>query len=495
VIFALCLAVFLTALDRTIIGVTIPAISNDFKSFDDIAWYESAYLLTFAALQLPFGKVYTFFPAKWAFIVLVAIFEIGSIICAAAPNSTAFIIGRAIAGIGSAGNMTGANVIIANLLPLEKRPKYMGFIGATFGLASIAGPLLGGVFASKVSWRWCFWINGPIGLVALVVLVLLVPNNPPAQDHSDKPLVDRLKAYDPVGTALLTPGLILLLLALQWGGNGSSWGSARVLSTLVIGIVLILAFIASQAWVGDNGTLPPRIIRKRSIAAGTTVSLGFGSTLIIVTFYLPIWYQAIKGVSAVDAGVRMLPYFLITVFFVIGSGAAVSKQGYYTPWLIAGTALLTIGCGLFTTFRVDTSTAKSIGYQLIAGAGMGMSLAQCNNAAQTVLSHEDIPIGITIINFGNFVGGTIFVSICQAILSSTLQSRLAQKIPGLDVSSIVHAGATDLAKLIPVDQLPVFHAAYNEGIVNVWYCALGVSAFAFVASWFVEWKSVKGPQI
>jgi hypothetical protein len=132
---------------------------------------------------------------------------------------------------------------------------------------------------------------------------------------------------------------------------------------------------------------------------------------------------------------------------------------------------------------------------VIVGAGMGMSLAQCNNAAQTVLSPEDLPIGITIINFGNFVGGTVFVSICQSILSSTLQSQLAQKIPDLDVSSILHAGATDLAKLIPLEQLPVFHAAYNEGVVNVWYCALAVSAFAFVASWFVEWKSVKGQQV
>jgi hypothetical protein len=126
---------------------------------------------------------------------------------------------------------------------------------------------------------------------------------------------------------------------------------------------------------------------------------------------------------------------------------------------------------------------------------MGMSLAQCNNAAQTVLSPADLPIGITIINFGNFVGGTIFVSICQSILSSTLQSQLAQKIPDLDVSSVLHAGATDLMKLIPPEQLPFLHAAYNKGIVNVWYCTLGVSAFAFLGSWFVEWKSVKGQQV
>lgn len=254
-------------------------------------------------------------------------------------------------------------VILANLLPLEKRPKYQGLIGATFGLASIAGPLLGGVFTSTVSWRWSFWINAPIGGVALLVLVLLVPNKPPAQDQSDKPLLQRLKSYDPVGTALLIPGLILLLLALQWGSSGSAWGSAKVAATLVVGIMLILSFLVSQIWAGDNGTLPPRIMRKRSIVAGFAASLGFGSTLIIVTFFLPIWYQAIKGLSAIDAGVRMLGYFLVTVFFVITSGLVVSKTGYYTPWLIVGTALLTVGCGLLATCQVDTSTAKSIGFQ------------------------------------------------------------------------------------------------------------------------------------
>lgn len=201
-------------------------------------------------------------------------------------------------------------------------------------------------------------------MIALAVLVLLVPNSPSAKDHSAKPLVQRLKAYDPVGTLLLIPGLVLLLLALQWGSNDSSWSSSRVVSTLVFGIILILGFLVSQAWTGDNGTLPPRIMQKRSILAGTAVSLGFGSTLVIVTFFMPIWYQAIKDVSAIEAGVRMLGYFLVTVVFVIISGIIVSKTGYYTPWLIVGTALLTLGCGLLTTLRVDTRTATSIGFQV-----------------------------------------------------------------------------------------------------------------------------------
>ena len=173
-----------------------------------------------------------------------------------------------------------------------------------------------------------------------------------------------MRSYDPVRTALLVPGLTLLLLVLQWGSNGSQWGSGRVMTTLVVGVMLILASLVSQIWAGENGTLPPRMMRKRSIVAGSVVSLGFGSALIIMTFFLPIWYQAIKGLSSIDAGVRMLGYFFVTVFFVVTSGIVVSKTGYYTPWLILGSAMVTVGCSLLTTFRVNTSIAMSIGLQV-----------------------------------------------------------------------------------------------------------------------------------
>ena len=292
------------------------------------------------------------------------IFEIGSIVCATAPTSPAFIVGRAIAGTGSAGTFTGAMVIFVDLIPLQKRPKWMGFLGATFGLASIGGPLLGGLFTTQVNWRWCFWINVPIGGVAIMVLLFVLPAKPPPKKHAGESFMQRVRQFDPVGTALLLPGLVLLLLALQWGGDGYAWGGTRVVVSLVLGLVLIVACGVSQLWAGDNGIVPPRILAQRSIAAGAIVSFGFGSALIILTFYLPIWFQAIKGRSAFSAGIRLLPYFLGTVTFVIGSGFVVSKLGYYTPVLIAGTALMVVGCGLLTTFQVDTSNGEWIGYEV-----------------------------------------------------------------------------------------------------------------------------------
>ncbi|KAI6781969.1 uncharacterized protein J7T54_005180 [Emericellopsis cladophorae] len=480
--------------DRTIIGVAVPAISNEFGSFDDISWYESAYLLTFAALQLPVGKIYTFFRAKWVFSLFVVIFQVGSVISATAPSSAAFIVGRGVAGIGCAGLSTGGQVIFVDILPLEKRPKYQGLLAATFGVAAVAGPLLGGVFATKTTWRWCFWINLPIGALALVMLLLLLPSRPAPKKRSEKSFAHKIREFDPVGTLLLIPGLILLLLALQWGGEENAWGSHKVLGTLVPGLVLLLSFAASQAWIGDNGTVPPRLLRQRSIATASVASLGVGSALIIVTFYLPIWYQAIQGLSAVDAGVRMLAYFIGTVVFVIGSGAAVSKLGYYTPWLMAGTALMAVGCGLLATLRVSSPDAHVIGFQILFGAGLGFSLAQPINAVQTVLPREDIPTGLTMVNFMKFVGGTIFVSVSQGVLTSTLRSELRRSVPDLDISAILGQGATDLSQAVSNDQLPLVLVAYNMGLRHVFYCAMAVSCLAFAASCFLEWRTVKQQQ-
>ncbi|KAJ5096774.1 HC-toxin efflux carrier TOXA [Penicillium angulare] len=486
---SVCMAFFLSALDRTIVGVAIPAISDEFKSFDDIAWYESAFLFAFCISQFPVGKIYTYFSAKWTMMILTAIFEIGSVVCAAAPSSLAFIIGRALTGLGGSGSVVGASVVIVNLVPLEKRPKYQGFLGAMFGLSSIIGPLVGGVFASKVTWRWCFWINVPIGGLALMGLWIFMPNFK-GPDVLKGSLKKKLSVFDPIGNALFTAGIICLLLALQWGGLTYAWSSPRIISLLVVGIVLLVAFSFTQ-WYQEDGTVPPRIFCQRSIAAGFFVSLGLGAALILPTFYLPIWFQAIKETTAIEAGIRILPLLLGTVIAVIAAGIIISKTGYYTPWLLVGCAIRIVGGGLMTLFRVDTSTGEWIGYQLIVGIGTGMTLQQTNIAVQTVLSNKEIPLGLTIMSFGQFLAGTISVSVSQTILTNTLTTQLAQKLPDFDPSILSSTGATQLQEFVPMNQLSTVMTAYNAGIVNIFYLTLAAACSAFVASLFMEWKSVK----
>ncbi|TKX23974.1 MFS transporter-like protein 66 [Elsinoe australis] len=484
------LAFFLAALDRTIVGVAVPAITNDFQSFNDISWYQAAFTLTNCVFQLPMGKIYKFFPAKWTIVTNVVLFEIGSIICASAPSSIAFILGRAITGIGAAGIVVGAQVIVRDLLPLEKRPKYQGFLGATFGLSSILGPLVGGAFTTNVSWRWCFWISVPIGGISLAGLMLLLPR-PKSSKKLEGSALEVLKRFDPIGNLFLFPGVICILLALQWGGVLYTWRDARIITLLVLGSVLLVGFAAVQVWIQENGTIPPRIIQQRTIASGTIVSLGIGGVLVISGFYLPIWFQAIQGLSAGSAGIRLLPYFLSTVIFTIATGIIISRIGYYTPVLVIGCAISMVGTGLLTTFRTNTTTGEWIGYQIVLGASLGLSLQQPFTAAQTVLADEDVPTGVTILTFTQSLGATVFVSASQAILSHTLSSRHSESLPGFDASVVARTGVTDLRNMVAQSQQSVLFEAYNSGIVNVFFCALAAAALTMIASLFFEWKTVR----
>jgi MFS family permease len=217
IMMAVMLAAFLVSLDRTIVATAIPVITNHFNSLDDVGWYASAYLLTMSSLQMAMGRVYTFFDIKLVFLSCIGLFELGSIVCGAAQNSTTLIAGRAIAGMGATGLFSGAITIMVHVLPLAKRPAYMGWFGSIFGLASVAGPLLGGAFTSDVSWRWCFFINLPIGGLAIVIIFVILKL--PERKTAPLSWKEKMLRLDPLGNLFLIPSIVCLLLALQWGGT------------------------------------------------------------------------------------------------------------------------------------------------------------------------------------------------------------------------------------------------------------------------------------
>lgn len=491
---ALCLSVFLIALDNTIIATAIPKITDQFHSLPDVGWYGSAYLLTTASFQLLFGKFYTFFSIKYVYLVAIGIFELGSLICGIAPNSVSLIVGRAVAGLGSAGIFSGALIIVAYSVPLSKRPMYSGFIGAMYGIASVAGPLLGGLFTDKATWRWCFYINLPIGAITMGVIFFFfkAPDRAAVQNLGWKA---RIKEFDLYGTAFFIPAIISLLLALQWGGTKYAWNSWRIILLFVFFGVLVSCFAVIQFLRQETATIPPKVMKMRSMWSAAYFSFALGSFFLLLVYFLPIWFQAVKGASAVRSGIMNLPMILTLVLVSILSGVGVTVLGYYAPLMIASTVFAAIGAGLMSSLKPDSDHQLWIGYQAICGIGVGLGMQQPLIAVQTVLDISLVPIGTSIIIFTQTLGGALFVSVGQNVFTNKLVQGLAQYAPTLDPKVVLSIGATSLQSTLDKAQLPGVIMAYNEALTKAFLVAAIMAASTIIGSVVIEWKSVKGKKI
>ncbi|RYP65742.1 hypothetical protein DL769_006236 [Monosporascus sp. CRB-8-3] len=490
ILVSLFLAMFLVALDRTIIGTAIPQITQEFNSLGDIGWYSSAYQLTTATSQLLFGRIYKFYETKRTFLWSILVFEIGSLICGAAPNSRALIIGRAVAGFGGAGLFTGVMVVMLPLIPLRKRPAFQGAFGSVFGIASVMGPLIGGGLTDGVTWRWCFYINLPIGGLAVLCLIFLhVPKN-----KQDPPTIwQQITRLDPLGTIFFVPSIACLLFALQWGGSTYAWNNWRIITLMVFFGALLLAFVAVQVTMPDTATVPARIITRRSIWAGAVFMFCLSGSMMMIIYFTPLWFQVVQGVSAMDSGVYTLPFMLSLVAASIISGGITTKIGYYVPAMILSPSLLSVGQGLMSTFRVRETPAHWIGYQFVAGFGLGCGMQSAGLAAQAVLAKPDIPTGIAIMFFSQQLGGAVFTSVGQNLLSSRMTSQIGRIIPGIEnaASGIVDQGAGELVAKVPPEFRSRVREAYNDTITTILMCGMGVALCGVVAALFMEWKNIK----
>ncbi|KAF7938693.1 uncharacterized protein EAE98_001031 [Botrytis deweyae] len=494
IILALCLAVFLVALDQTIISTAIPKITDHFKSTGDIGWYGSSYLLTKAALQPSFGRIYSIFSIKYTFLTAIAIFEIGSLICATARSSNMLIVGRAIAGAGVGGLFTGSIIIVVYSLPLRKRPLAMGIISSMWGIASVAGPLLGGVFTDKLSWRWCFYINLPIGAFCVAVISLILhinrPNNP-----SSLTLKQRILKLDLLGASLLIPAIICLLLPLQWGGSTYPWNSGHIIGLFVTSAILTLLFICTQIRLGEAGTLPPYLFQNRNTVCAFAFSAFFGAGFFSLSYYLPIYFQSVKGSSALHAGIQMLPLLLACTVSSTGTGAAISALGYYTPIMLICMVLFAIGSGLLTTLSVTTSYARNAGFQVITGLGVGVGFESGIIVAQTVMSNKRIPVAISCVSLFMTLGGAVFVPVSQTLFQNKLVEGIEKRVPGLNARAFLDSGVTEIRALLETwgqeGQLEKVLEAYAEGLRATFWVSTACAIGGFLAACGLEWKSVR----
>ncbi|KAM0713932.1 hypothetical protein Q7P37_010895 [Cladosporium fusiforme] len=488
---SLCLAIFCQALDNTIIATAIPRITDDFGSLDDIGWYASSYLLATCAFQLSYGKLYKVFPTKWVFLSALAIFELGSLVCGAAPTSVGLIMGRVLAGFGSAGLFSGALLIVAAQVPLEKRPIYNGIFGAMYAIASVVGPLVGGAFTDKVTWRLCFYINLPCGFITAVYLVFFLPSFEAEGQMLSLPLKGKLKELDLYGLLLFLPSLISLLLALQWGGTTYAWGSARIIVLFIVAGLCCIAFVAVEIRQGDRATIPPSMMAHRTLWACTLFVFFLGGSFMIITYYIPIWFQAIKGTSAIGSGIDSLPRILAAVVFSLASGGLVTVVGYYTWACIFSATLTTVGVGLITTFNIDTPSAVWIGYQIIYGAGIGFGVQQPLVAIQTVLPARQASEGFAVIIFIQTLGSAVFVALGQTVFTNRLIDNITAYNVPVNPLDILSGGATSIASLVKPEDLSLLRTAYNRALMETFYLSVAAGAISLLGSVFIPWSSVK----
>ncbi|RDW77848.1 putative efflux pump antibiotic resistance protein [Coleophoma crateriformis] len=508
IMISLMLTVFLVSLDNTILATAIPKITDEFHGLDKVAWYSSAYFMTFGGFQSTWGKFYKYFPLKIYFMGAIAIFELGSLVCGVARGPTALIVGRAIAGVGGAGIGSGAFTIIGFIAEPQKRPALIGFTGAMYGMAAVLGPLLGGAFSDKVTWRWCFYINLPIGGLAFVIVLffLRIPSEAKPIEATWK---EKFLQMDFPGAAFAMSLIVSCILALEYGGQTKAWGSSVVIGLLVGSFAIFVTFVVWEIYQGERAMVVPRIFKQREVWVSCIFQFFFAGAYFVILFYLPIYFQGVFNVSPIGSGVRNLPFIILLTIAVILQGPVLTKVGYFTPIMAIGAALTAISCGLLYTLEVDTSVGKWVGYQIFCGFVIGMTFQTTITVVQSGSTPEDMSSSTAMIFCEFFppqstrnaeqlltgavfqmLGGAFLLSASQSAFNNRVIATLASTAPGVDPAIVLATGATQIRTAFTSVQVPGVVAAYMAGLKVVFAIAVGATSFAALFSLCGSWKKL-----
>ncbi|MER6424166.1 MDR family MFS transporter [Streptomyces sp. NPDC001137] len=482
---ALLLGMLLAALDQTIVSTALPTIVSDLGGLDHLSWVVTAYLLASTAATPLWGKLGDQYGRKRLFQTAIVIFLIGSALCGMAQNMPQLIAFRAVQGLGGGGLMVLSMAIVGDVVAPRERGRYQGLFGAVFGATSVLGPLLGGLFTEHLSWRWVFYVNLPVGVVALAVIAtaLRIPRR--TAQH----------VIDYLGTFLIAAVATCLILVASLGGTTWGWGSTQIVGLILLGVGLAVAFVAVERRAAEP-VLPLKLFRIRTFALSAVISFVVGFAMFGAMTYLPTFLQVVQGVTPTMSGVHMLPMVFGLLLSSTASGQIVSRTGRWKVFPIAGTGVTTLGLLLLHQLDENSSTAEMSAYFFVFGLGLGLVMQVLVLIVQNAVSYEDLGVATSGATFFRSIGASFGVAIFGTVFASRLGDKLTDAFSGTRLPAGLSADALKsdprgIGSLPPALREPALHA-YAAAITDVFLYAAPVALLGFVLAWFLKEDKLRG---
>jgi EmrB/QacA subfamily drug resistance transporter len=473
---ALMLGMFLAALDQTIVSTALPTLVGDLGGLDHLSWVVTSYLLASTVSTPIYGKLGDMVGRKPVFLAAILIFLAGSMLAGLSQSMSELIGFRALQGVGAGGLMVGAQAIIADIVPPRERGRYMGLIGSVFAVASVAGPLLGGFLVDNLSWRWVFYVNMPVGALAVAIVITRLHLHTPTIRHR----------IDVLGATLLSAGVGALILLTTWGGNQYAWGSDTIVGLGVAGAALLVVFVWWETRAAEP-IVPLSLFRSSVFSVANAIGFAIGMAMFGAIVFIPLYLQLVYGASPTSSGLRMLPLMAGLLVASIASGRAISRIGRYKAFPVAGTAILVVGMFLLSLLRLGTAPWLASVYMLVVGIGIGLVMQVLVLVAQNDARPQEIGVATSTATFFRSVGGSFGVAIFGTIFASRLGGEPA-KLPHsvtARLGSGVHLNPQQ-AKQLPAAVHADFLQAFAHALHGVFLFGMVLAVVPFLLSWLLK---------